>query len=290
MWWLLLILPLSYATPCHTGHQFWNETLGKCVVCTKCTEPGDLVLRPCQIHQDTVCGPLSSLDIDWTFMRRSHKHSRRPPQSGVRNKQDSSVEASQHFVTNNTNVFSSTELDKKNNKKPHNKKSSHRGKHHHKTHHVHHKKKSNHHHKIEWSSETFPDSTNSSEFEDVFGWSSSSMEHHEVSFSSRKSNHSHHHRNSSKSHRHRPESASQLKELESVANLTELQTLESHRTATPAPFSATEELVWDWQAVALGLAVFACVFFFLVACVYSVHHARQWRRLKDHFDDFEAGK
>jgi hypothetical protein len=109
---------------------------------------------------------------------------------------------------------------------------------------------------------------------------------------------------------HRPESASQLKETETVVNASSggevkniVQDLGNgkvlpkhlHKTSSPAsvssaPFSATEELVWDWQAVALALAVFACLLFFVVACVYTVHHARQWKRLKDNFEDFEAGK
>jgi hypothetical protein len=107
----------------------------------------------------------------------------------------------------------------------------------------------------------------------------------------------------------RPESASQLKESETVFSLSSdsdakedlpgmdeqiLFPEHSHKissapSVSSAPFSAAEEFIWDWQAVALALAVFACLLFFVVACVYSVHHARQWRRLKDHFEDFEAG-
>jgi hypothetical protein len=104
---------------------------------------------------------------------------------------------------------------------------------------------------------------------------------------------------------HRPESASQLKESETVVNSSldsdvkvlgvqavfpkHVHKVNSPASVSSAPFSATEELIWDWQAVALALAVFACLLFFIVACAYSVHHARQWRRLKDHFEDFEAG-
>jgi hypothetical protein len=107
----------------------------------------------------------------------------------------------------------------------------------------------------------------------------------------------------------RPESASQLKEAETAVNSSfngevkndvqglgtqrvlpkQLHKIGSPPSVSSAPFSATEELVWDWQAVALALAVFACLLFFVVACVYTVHHARQWRRLKDNFEDFEAG-
>ncbi|XP_063223598.1 nipped-B-like protein [Bacillus rossius redtenbacheri] len=48
--------------------------------------------------------------------------------------------------------------------------------------------------------------------------------------------------------------------------------------------SAAEALVWDGQAFALALAVFACLFFFLVAAVYSLCQARHWRRLKSNFE------
>lgn len=55
-------------------------------------------------------------------------------------------------------------------------------------------------------------------------------------------------------------------------------------TSTEVPFSGAEELVWDWQAIALTLAVFACILFFLVIALYSLHQAKQWRRLKENFD------
>ncbi|KAH1026886.1 hypothetical protein HUJ05_000487 [Dendroctonus ponderosae] len=57
--------------------------------------------------------------------------------------------------------------------------------------------------------------------------------------------------------------------------------------SSEAPFSSAETLVWDWQAIALTSAVFACILFFLVITLYSLHQARQWRRLKE---NFEAGK
>lgn len=58
-------------------------------------------------------------------------------------------------------------------------------------------------------------------------------------------------------------------------------------TSTEAPFSKAETLVWDWQAIALSSAVFACCLFFLAITLYSLHQAKQWRRLKENFD---AGK
>ncbi|XP_076273929.1 tumor necrosis factor receptor superfamily member wengen isoform X2 [Rhynchophorus ferrugineus] len=48
--------------------------------------------------------------------------------------------------------------------------------------------------------------------------------------------------------------------------------------------NSAETLVWDWQAIALTSAVFACILFFLVVTLYSLHQARQWRRLKENFE------
>lgn len=58
-------------------------------------------------------------------------------------------------------------------------------------------------------------------------------------------------------------------------------------TNSEVPLSSIEALVWDWQAIALTLAVFSCILFFLIIALYSLHQARQWRRLKE---NFEAGK
>nr|XP_023017277.1 tumor necrosis factor receptor superfamily member wengen [Leptinotarsa decemlineata] len=54
--------------------------------------------------------------------------------------------------------------------------------------------------------------------------------------------------------------------------------------SSQAPFSSAETLVWDWQAIALTSAVFTCILFFLVIAFYSLHQAKQWRRLKENFD------
>lgn len=56
---------------------------------------------------------------------------------------------------------------------------------------------------------------------------------------------------------------------------------------TEAPFTKAETVVWDWQDVTMSLAVFSCILFFLVIALYSLHQARQWKKLKENFD---AGK
>ncbi|XP_060519180.1 uncharacterized protein LOC132697654, partial [Cylas formicarius] len=55
-------------------------------------------------------------------------------------------------------------------------------------------------------------------------------------------------------------------------------------SSSEAPFSRAEKLVWDWQAIALTSAVFACIMFFLVVTMYSLYQAKQWRRLKENFE------
>lgn len=57
-----------------------------------------------------------------------------------------------------------------------------------------------------------------------------------------------------------------------------------HAASFEAPFSSAETLVWDWQAIALTSGIFACVLFFFVITLYSLHQARQWRRLKENFE------
>lgn len=59
---------------------------------------------------------------------------------------------------------------------------------------------------------------------------------------------------------------------------------EKEPSVIAVPFSTAEKFVWDWQAVALTSAVAACLLFFAVVAVYSVLHARQWKRLKSNLD------
>lgn len=157
--WLILlslaILSLTATAACPRG-QFHSEKLQECVNCSNCSSKGLVVLRPCEVHRDVVCIPLSNLLRDYVSppteshrLRHGKKHHRK---QGVRD-----GDSGGHVV------------------------------------------------------------------------------------------------------------------VDSV-------------TSTEVPFSGAEELVWDWQPVALTLAVFACILFFLVIALYSLHQAKQWRRLKENFD------
>lgn len=49
-------------------------------------------------------------------------------------------------------------------------------------------------------------------------------------------------------------------------------------------FSSTEKFILDWQTIILGIAVSSCLIFFIVAGVYSVQHAKHWKKLRNYFD------
>jgi hypothetical protein len=150
---------ISSASICIPKIQYLNTSLQKCVNCTQCPEA---VLRPCEIHRDSVCGPVAEI-INFPTNHHRHKHLQRPEQ------------------------------------------------------------------------------------------------------------------------RHRKTA---LKHTDAGDNRVE-DAADLEITSTEAPFSSAETLVWDWQAIALSSAVFACFLFFLAITLYSLHQAKQWRRLKDNFD---AGK
>ncbi|KAF2899673.1 hypothetical protein ILUMI_06500 [Ignelater luminosus] len=185
--WLLILTSVSFVTAsvCPQGKQFLKQELQTCVNCTICdSKRGEVVLRPCEVHRDTICGPLSELTLNWKFSQQ--------PQSENRHR-----------------------------------------------HHGHHR----HHHeakeqRIYWS---LGDSVN--------------------------------------------EQPTEFQAEARVDPTAEVMGVEV--TSTEVPFSSAETLIWDWQAIALTLAVFACILFFLVIALYSLHQAKQWRRLKE---NFEAGK
>ncbi|XP_055591211.1 uncharacterized protein LOC129743253 [Uranotaenia lowii] len=51
----------------------------------------------------------------------------------------------------------------------------------------------------------------------------------------------------------------------------------------------TEEIMWDWQAASLLLAIIGCLLFFFAAAIIALNQTRQWKRIEKHFDaDMEA--
>lgn len=57
----------------------------------------------------------------------------------------------------------------------------------------------------------------------------------------------------------------------------------------PRKHENTEEIMWDWQAASLLLAIIGCLLFFFAAAIIALNQTRQWRRIEKHFDaDMEA--
>ncbi|XP_046672156.1 uncharacterized protein LOC124362044 [Homalodisca vitripennis] len=72
----VFLLPLCAASLCPSGLQYWSTETESCVNCSRCDSAAkQVVIRPCQVHVDTVCGPLSDLNIDWSWLKpRDDKH------------------------------------------------------------------------------------------------------------------------------------------------------------------------------------------------------------------------
>lgn len=50
-------------------HHWWQEELNKCTPCTVCDATQSIVLRPCQLHSDTVCGTLDDLELELSWLK-----------------------------------------------------------------------------------------------------------------------------------------------------------------------------------------------------------------------------
>lgn len=64
---LLLLVSAGVTQANCPDHLWWNTALGACTACTVC-EKRFIVLRPCQPHQDTVCGTINDLDYDLNWI------------------------------------------------------------------------------------------------------------------------------------------------------------------------------------------------------------------------------
>ncbi|XP_043604209.1 tumor necrosis factor receptor superfamily member wengen isoform X2 [Bombus pyrosoma] len=165
---------------CKPGFEFWSVERATCWPCTRCAP--EFTLSPCAIYKDAICGPLSALELDWSFLS-----TRKRPETGQR-----SLEA----VTS----------------------------------------------KMLWR---FPD-----------------LDQQQI-------------RQESKDFADNSQTDIQSKTKNQVLN------------ESPYPRSAAsskERILWDWQTVALILAVCACILFFLVAGCSALVYARQWRRMKKNFE------
>ncbi|KAL0103436.1 hypothetical protein PUN28_017597 [Cardiocondyla obscurior] len=51
---------------CEPGYEFWSTERASCWPCTRCAP--EFTLSPCAVHKDAICGPLSALELDWSFL------------------------------------------------------------------------------------------------------------------------------------------------------------------------------------------------------------------------------
>ncbi|KZC09376.1 hypothetical protein WN55_11119 [Dufourea novaeangliae] len=62
---------------CKPGLEFWSVERATCWPCTRCVP--EFTLSPCAIYKDAICGPLSALELDWSFLS-----TRKRPETGQR--------------------------------------------------------------------------------------------------------------------------------------------------------------------------------------------------------------
>lgn len=62
---------------CKPGFEFWSVERATCWPCTRCSP--EFTLSPCAIYKDAICGPLSALELDWSFLS-----TRKRPETGQR--------------------------------------------------------------------------------------------------------------------------------------------------------------------------------------------------------------
>lgn len=296
---IFAVLVFHISALCPTGVQYWDSERDTCVNCTKCkdlTPQIYVVIRPCAVHRDTQCGQISDLLRDSSWFLDNPKP-RQPPTT------------SRHHHRHHSGSS--------NNEPPANNERHHRSHHKHQQYHHNHR----HHHKnltrhtvkptndelygVVWNiAKPFDNNSgldtkkppqqqqrkhliNSDEDENV---NNSDYVMNENNLVTNNLIHS-----SSGDGGFGKNSDRDDDDQKNVVNERLVWPVGTAAAAASnvlsntddIPFSNVETLVWDWQAIVLAMAVCACILFFLVAAAYSVHHARQWKRLKE---NFEAGK
>nr|XP_033338002.1 tumor necrosis factor receptor superfamily member wengen [Megalopta genalis] len=62
---------------CKPDLEFWSSERGTCWPCTRCAP--EFTVSPCAVYKDAICGPLSALELDWSFLS-----ARKRPETGQR--------------------------------------------------------------------------------------------------------------------------------------------------------------------------------------------------------------
>ncbi|XP_065335072.1 uncharacterized protein LOC135936245 [Cloeon dipterum] len=78
---LLVAAAVAVASPpCPKGHGFWDTNRQECAQCKVCSH-NEVVLMPCQPYKDTLCGPMSALNIKWPWRQPAAANPGRPSTS-----------------------------------------------------------------------------------------------------------------------------------------------------------------------------------------------------------------
>ncbi|CAB3373027.1 Hypothetical predicted protein [Cloeon dipterum] len=78
---LLVVAAVAVASPpCPKGHGFWDTNRQECAQCKVCSH-NEVVLMPCQPYKDTLCGPMSALNIKWPWRQPAAANPGRPSTS-----------------------------------------------------------------------------------------------------------------------------------------------------------------------------------------------------------------
>lgn len=330
---LVPVFLLLYVTTYVNGklcdkNQFWSSYLQRCEDCTKCVHP-DIVIRPCQGHTDTMCGPLSELNLDWSWLKNPDKSHKNPSNqqkemletfkenyrqirqhekhvrerqkilqqkldknSEVDNDGDDEIEGGDIFVGDKHRIKtgdSDEEIWNKLKKLGRN---------------------SNQLHKSleDKVSDDLTALEKQKDLEDpltdIKKWRKNifrmpfDLEHGNI-------NHLHFDNEeamdllkSSKkeettdkydpNHLKFDENDILIKDFDVTKVEEPLAGVKMEKLVDDSKFqdkfSSTEKFILDWQTIILGLAVSSCLIFFLVAAVYSIQHAKHWKKLRNYFD------
>ncbi|KAK6620453.1 hypothetical protein RUM44_006854 [Polyplax serrata] len=287
---LLFLGTFANGKVCETN-QYWSSILERCESCSKCVSP-DIVIRPCQGNADTVCGPFSQFNIDWTWSKNHGSHS-----SGNSKHENLPKKMLDTFKENFDQIRQHEEHMKlkerylrRNHKKDmdtENLKSfweklksanKHRSLQEKVADDMGRDKKRN---RLDKPTITMP-------WEKLYPLSDtlhfSNKEALDLLKSSRKPE-------SKENETYDPnnlkfdENGILVKKFEfiKVDDNVKMEKLVGDPKFSEE-FSTTEKFILDWQTVILGIAVSSCVVFFLVAAIYSVQHAKHWKKLINYFD------
>lgn len=127
------LLPFCTAILCPVGQQYWSTESESCVNCSKCdTQASQVVIRPCQGHLDTLCGPISDLNIDWSWLTKKDDKRQRNHHANHHNKDIHHVDDTPsilhidydntddiHKIIGESSVDATIDEDKKHGKKEH---------------------------------------------------------------------------------------------------------------------------------------------------------------------------